>query len=117
MHYVCLVYFEERRLRGLSPAEKQTLDRESLAYDRELEAKGHLVIAHALEPASAAVTLQVRDGRMSSTDGPFRETKEVLGGFIVVEARDLNQAMQLAAGIPLAKLGRIEVRPTLSFDA
>jgi hypothetical protein len=114
MRYVCLVYFEGQKLLALSPGEKATLDRDSLAYDRGLDAKAQLVVAHALAPASAAVTLQVRDGKMSSTDGPFMETKEMLGGFILVEVRDLEQAKEIAAGIPLAKLGRIEVRPILS---
>ncbi|MGO4832161.1 YciI family protein, partial [Rhizobiaceae sp. 2RAB30] len=69
----------------------------------------------ALQPVSTATTVRVRDGRMSTTDGPFAETKEILGGFILVEAEDLDQATKIAAGIPLAKLGSIEVRPIMDL--
>ena len=115
MRYVCLVYLEEAMLGGLSASDKQALDRSSLAYDEELKGRGHLIVAHALEPIASATTIRVRDGRMSATDGPFAETKEVLGGFILIDARDLNEAIRIAANIPLAKLGSIEGRPTMEF--
>ena len=71
----------------------------------------HLIIAQALQGAERAITMRVRDGRLSTTDGPFAETKEVLGGVLLIDARDFNEAVRIAAGIPLAKLGSIEVRP------
>ncbi len=111
MRYLCLVHFEPGVLANLTAAEQQELDRNSLGYDEELKSAGHLVHAEALQSPQSAVLVKVRNGRMSTTDGPFTETKEQLGGFILIEARDLNEAVRLAAGIPLARLGTIEVRP------
>jgi hypothetical protein len=116
MRYICLVYFDPRKLQDMSPEEKAALDRDSGDYDKVLDARGQLVVAEALKSPREAMTVQVRDGRMSTTDGPFMETREVLGGFILVEARDLNEAVRIAAGIPLAKLGSIEVRPIMTWD-
>ena len=117
MKYLCLVYFESSKLAALSPDEKRALDRDSLAYDKELERSGHFITADALQSVEQAATVRVRDGKMSVTDGPFAETKEQLGGFILVDARDMNEAIRLAAGIPLARLGSIEVRPIYEFCA
>jgi len=117
MRYVCLVYFEERALRNLNAHAKQQLDRDSMAYDAELQERGHLVVAHALESVTAAMSVRVRDARMSATDGPFMETKEALGGFVLIEARDLNEAVRIASRIPLAKLGTVEVRPIMNVEA
>lgn len=111
MKYLCLVYFEGRKLAALNEQERVTLDRDSLAYDQWLQDHGHFVAAEALQPVSAAKTVAVRESKTLVTDGPFAETKEVLGGFILVDAADMDTAVRLAAGIPLAKLGRIEVRP------
>ena len=116
MKYLCLVYVEGSKFPSLSPEEQRALDRDSLAYDRELERTGHFIAAEALQSVEQAATVRVRDGRMSVTDGPFAETKEQLGGFILVEARDMNEAIRLAAGIPLAKLGSIEVRPIFNIE-
>jgi len=120
MRYMCLVYYEEKPLGsqlvpgfvvdlGMSGA--QAVAKDINAYDEELKGRGHLIVAHALQPTDSAMTVRVRDGRMSSTDGPFAETKEVLGGFLLIEARDLNEAIRIAAGSPLARVGSIEVRP------
>jgi hypothetical protein len=117
MKYLCLVHFEGPKLAALSPDEKRALDRNSLAYDRELERSGHFVVAEALQSPEDASIVRVRDGKMSVTDGPFAETREQLGGFILIEARDMNEAIRLAAGIPLAKLGSIEVRPIYEIPA
>jgi hypothetical protein len=117
MRYLCLVRAEDNAFAALTTEEKRELDQESLAYDRELERGGHFVAADALQAVAEAVTLRVRDGRLSLTDGPFAETKEQLGGFILIEARDMNEAIRLAAGIPMARLGSIEVRPILKFEA
>ena len=111
MKYLCLVHFAGDVLAALTPAEQRMLDKDSLAYDQELESAGQLIHAQALQSPDSAVLVKVRDGRISTTDGPFSETKEQLGGFILVEARDLNEAVRIAAGIPLASLGTIEVRP------
>jgi hypothetical protein len=109
--YLCLVYFELKHLLALSEAERIELDRDSLAYDVKLKRDGHFLAAEALESPSKSRTVSVRRGKTTVTDGPFAETKEQLGGFILIQARNHAQAVKLGAGIPLAKLGRIEVRP------
>jgi hypothetical protein len=109
--YLCLAYEEEAKLNALSQQEWDSLRRATLAYVEELESKGHLIRTNALKSASAAVTVRVRQGRTSTTDGPFAETKEQLGGFFLIEAADMNEAIRLAARWPSARLGSIEVRP------
>jgi hypothetical protein len=115
MQYVCLVYFDPKKVFG-GGAQAEAVLRDSGAYNDALRASGHMVMDQALQLPDQAMTVQVRDGKMSATDGPFMETKEMLGGFIVIEARDLNEAVRIAAGIPLAKLGSIEVRPVVDFS-
>jgi len=109
--FLGLVHFEGRKLTEMTKVEKATLDRDSLAYDKDLKKRGHLVAAEALQSPSQAKIVNVRGSKMSVTDGPFTETKEQLGGFILVKAKGMREAVKIAAGIPLAKLGRIEVRP------
>lgn len=111
MKYLCLVVFDGRLLDALGPAEKSAFDRECLAYDRTLMAAGQFVHAEALQSPTTARTVAVREGRVLVTDGPFIEAKEHVGGFILIDADSMDQAVQIAAGIPLARLGRIEVRP------
>jgi hypothetical protein len=111
MKYLCLVFVDEGRLRALSPAASQTLDDESLAYDRTLRDHGHLLAAEALGPVSTGAVVRLRDGEVMVTDGPFAETHEQVGGFILIDARDLNEAIRLASQIPVLRLGAIEVRP------
>lgn len=115
MKYLCLVYFEPKVLTDLSASEDAELTRESLAYDEELARRGQLILAHALQSVASATTVRVRNGRTLATDGPFAETKEILGGFILIEARDLNEAIQAASGIPLARMGSVEVRPIMDL--
>ncbi|KAJ0340898.1 hypothetical protein COL154_014162 [Colletotrichum chrysophilum] len=110
MQYVCLVYGQESDLNALSPQASARLDADSLAYDRGLERDGKLVIAQALHSARTAKSVRRRGGRKTVTDGPFAETKEQLLGFVMVEAKDLDEALEIAAGIPLAAFGTIEVR-------
>ena len=111
MLYVCLVHFDDKEVfRRMSEAEKRELDIASSGYDRELARSGNLVRAEALQAPESAVLVRVRDGRISATDGPFLETKEQLGGFILIEARDLNDAIRIAGGIPLAELEAVGVR-------
>jgi hypothetical protein len=116
MRFVCLVYFEPETFAALSPGEKATIGRDSMAYDKELDRRGNYIVAEALEPVQKARTTRVRQGRAMTTDGPFAETKEHLGGFILIEAADIDEALEIAAEIPLAKLGSIEVRPVMRFS-
>lgn len=115
MKYLCQVWFDGTVLDTMTKEEKHRLDSDSLGYDRDLMASGHMIHAEALQSPRSAVTVRVRNGETSVTDGPFIETKEYLGGFILIEAKDLNDAIRVAAGIPLARLGSIEVRPIYSF--
>ena len=115
MQYVCLIYFDPKIVFNQSPESNAVLAAVG-PHNDELKASGHFVMGQALALSSDAITLQVRDGKMSTTDGPFMETKEMLGGFVMIEARDLNEAVRLAAGIPFAKLGHIEVRPVPDFS-
>ena len=117
MKYLCQVWFDGAVLGARTKEEKAELGTNSLNYDKALAESGHLIVAHALQPPTSAVTVRVRSGEMSVTDGPFAETKEALGGFILIEAKDLNEAIRIAAGIPLARLGAIEVRPIHEFGA
>ena len=115
MKFLCLVYMEPGALDRLSAAERERLDRDSRAYDEALMAAGAFVAASALQPVRTARTLRVRGGRKSVTDGPFAETKEVLIGFIFIEAADMPAAEAIAEAIPMARYGTIEVRPELVF--
>jgi hypothetical protein len=99
-----LVYGEEQALQAMD-------DRHCVAYDEEIRRSGHCVASEALQPVASATTVRVRNGKVSVTDGPFAETKECLAGFYMIEARDLNEAIQIASRIPPAALGCIEVRP------
>lgn len=111
MRFLCLAYEEEAKLNALTPSEWDELRRETLTYKDELDAAGYLIIAHALKSVRTATTVRVREGSPSMTDGPFAETKETLGGFFLIEAKDLDQALKIAAKWPSARLGSIEVRP------
>ena len=115
MRYACLVYYDPQQLFGGSPAAKAALY-ECASYDDKPKEAGHLVSGEALELPDGAMTVRVRDGKMSAVDGPFMETKEMLGGFTVIEARDLNEAVQIAGRHPYAKLGFIEVRPVVDYS-
>jgi hypothetical protein len=109
--YLCLAYEEEPKLNALSRGEWDLLRRETLDYVQELRQKGHLLSAEPLQSTKTAATVRVRDGKLSVTDGPFAETRETLGGFFLIEARDLNEAIRIASRWPSARLGSIEVRP------
>jgi hypothetical protein len=111
MKYLCLVYVEEKNLHAMSKHEIDALVGESLAYDDDLRKSGHFIVAGALQPVQTATTVRIRNRRLSTTDGPFAETKEQLGGFVFIDARDLNDAIRVASKIPMARLGAIEVRP------
>jgi hypothetical protein len=111
MKYLCLIYFEETAMDALSENDRQTLVREANAYEAALKASGQMLASSPLQRVASATTVRMRNGKLSTTDGPFAETKEQLGGFILVEARDLNEAIRIAANSPLAKHCSIEVRP------
>jgi hypothetical protein len=111
MRYLCLVYFEPVTFEGMPAEEGRTLNRDSLAYDDELRTSGHYIASNALQSVQSAVTVRVRNKRISTSDGPFAETKEHLGGFILIDAATLDEAVRIASGIPMAKYGSVEVRP------
>jgi hypothetical protein len=113
MKYLCLVYSEEEKLHSLPESPK---DSECLAYANSLHESGHLLASAPLESVQTATTVRVRGGKVSVTDGPFAETKEQLAGFYMIEARDLNEAIQIAAKIPPARVGSIEVRPVRQLN-
>ncbi len=111
MKYLCLAYEEEHKLRVLSKAEWDSLRGETLSYVEELRRGGHFLSAEALQSTQTAMTVRVRNSTLSVTDGPFAETKETLGGFFLINARDLNEAIQVASRWPSARFGSIEIRP------
>jgi hypothetical protein len=100
----------------MTEQEHRQLTDEALEYDDVLRRGGHFITANALQPVSSASTVRVRNGKVSVTDGPFAETNEQIGGFILIEAKDLNEAIQLASGIPPIRLGGIEVRPIMELS-
>jgi hypothetical protein len=116
LKYLCLVYAEEQRIAALSGSEWDALVAENLALCEELRQSGHYVSASPLDSVETAATVRVRDGKPSTTDGPFAETKEQLGGYYLIEARDLDEAIQVAGRIPGARLGSVEVRRILAHD-
>jgi hypothetical protein len=116
MRFLCLVYFKPETLDALSASEKAALTRDSMTYNEELRQRNHYIAAEALEPVRNARTIRVRRNKASVIDGPFAETKEVVGGFILITAGGMDEALEIAAGIPLAKLGSIEVRPVMQMS-
>ena len=116
MKYLCLIYDEEKTWSGLSKDEAEKLMGDYFAFTDDIKRSGHYVAGEALQPVQTATTVRVRSGKVSTTDGPFAETKEQLAGFYLVEARDLEEAIQIASRIPSAKLGSIEVRPVQVFE-
>jgi hypothetical protein len=104
MKYLCLVYLDEKRLNELP-------DEDCVEFDAGIRSSGHCIASEALQSVQTATTVRVRSGKVSITDGPFAETKEQLAGFYMIEARDLNEAIQIASKIPPARVGSIEVRP------
>ena len=112
MKYLCLGYHEERIFDELSPSEGQAFGEECAAYEESLRSGGHFVEGIALERAANAATLRFERGRATITDGPFAETKEQLGGVMVLEANDLNHAIQLVSQMPCMRFGgSLEIRP------
>ena len=117
MKYICLGYYDEKKWETMSESEQNTLMDECCAYDDVLRKSGHYVDGEALQSARNATTLRWRNGKVSVTDGPFIETKEMLGGILVLEAKDLNEAIQLMSKHPGVKVGPFEIRATEDMDA
>jgi hypothetical protein len=111
MRYLCLIHLDEKQLQAMPARDLDALNAEHLDYDDALRRSGQFIEAEALEPTRATTCVRVRNGRMSVIDGPFAETKEQIAGFFLIEARDLNDAIQVAANIPAARYGTVEVRP------
>lgn len=115
MKYLCMVIIDEKKLNAMSSSERRKLDDESLEFDEALRKSGHLLAAQALQGVETATTIRAPGGKVSVTDGPFTETNEQIGGFVLIEARDLNEAIQLASKIPPMRLGCIEIRPIMEL--
>ena len=111
MKFMCLAYEDEADLKALSQREWDALRGETQAYVESLQKGGHLISTYALQTIRTAATVKVRNGERLVTDGPFAEAKELIGGYFIVEARDREEAIALAAGWPSARFGAIEVRP------
>ena len=115
MKYLCLIYDDEKLWPSMPKAEAEAMMGEYFAFTEAVKKSGHYLGGNALQPTSTATCVRVRHGKTTTTDGPFAETKEQLGGYYLVEARDLNDAIQVAARIPGAKMGTVEVRPIQTY--
>ena len=117
MKYLCLIYDEEKTLETMPKTESDAFMGEYFAFTDGIKKSGHYLGGEALQPVQTATTVRIRNGKLSTTDGPFAETKEQLGGFYMITARDLNDAIQVASKIPSARTGSIEVRPIMEFPS
>jgi hypothetical protein len=117
MKYLCIVFCEESKLEALTPTELQALDDESLAYDQVLREKDHLLAAQALQSVRSAATVRIKNGKPLVTDGPFAETREQIGGFLLIEAKDMDEAIKIAWKVPVLRIAAIEVRPIKELHA
>ncbi len=113
MKYLCLIYSNEHTLHSHPDSPR---DDECLAYAQSVQASGHMLAAEPLESVQTATTVRKRNGKVLITDGPFAETKEQLAGFYLIDARDLNEAIQIAANVPAARVGSVEVRPVRTLN-
>ena len=119
MKYICLGYLEPAKFEGMTEDERNAVLDECFEYNDHLRANGHLVAEVALQPPETAVTLHWKKGKVATTDGPYAETKELIGGIQIIEARDLNHAVQLVSQLPGFKygLGPVEIRPVADLSA
>jgi hypothetical protein len=115
MQYLCLIYTDESADARMTREEGQAVMGEYFAFTEGIKKSGHYVGGNPLQPTKTASTVRVRQGKMSTTDGPFAETKEQLGGYYLIEAKDLNDAIQVASKIPAARSGSVEVRPIMKM--
>jgi hypothetical protein len=116
MKYLCLIYNREKNREGFSKEQWESLKDEYGAFTESIRSSGHHLGGEGLDPTATARTVRVRNGKVSATDGPFAETQEQLGGYYLIEARDLNDAIQVASRIPSARMGSIEVRPIMELN-
>ena len=115
MRYLCLIYDEEKKVQKMPKSESDAFMGEYFAFTDNIKKSGQYIGGEALQPVNTATTVRVRNGKLSTTDGPFAETKEQLGGYYLINAKDLNEAIQVASKIPSAKIGSVEVRPIMEF--
>jgi hypothetical protein len=116
MKYLCLVHIDGEAIGKLNEAEGKDLDRRSIEYDKGLERRGVYITSDALQGPETAKIVRARGGKVSTTDGPYAETKEHLGGFILIDASGMDEAVEIAAKIPVGQYGTIEVRPIMQID-
>jgi hypothetical protein len=116
MQYMLLIYESEANLRKMSEQERGAMFAEYMKFTDDIRKSGRFLAGAPLQPTPTATTVRVRDGKRLTTDGPFAETKEQLGGYYLVDAKDLDEAMALAARIPSARAGSIEVRPVMAMN-
>jgi len=116
MKYLLFCCHEEKKLDSMSESECGAIMDETSVYCEALQKSGHLILAEPLESVQTAMTVRVRNGKLSVTDGPFAETKEQVGGFFLINARDFNEAIQLASKFPSARFGSLEVRPVRELN-
>jgi hypothetical protein len=117
MKYICLGYIDQDRFASLPEQERNAMIDACMAYDDELRARGHFAGGEGLVHARNAATLKFRDGSVQVTDGPYAETKEQLGGILILEARDMNEAIQLMSRHPGVRMGPFEIRPAADLEA
>jgi hypothetical protein len=116
MQYLLLIYENEKRWSTMTEANRNAEMAEYTTFTEDIQKSGKLVAGDALQPTTTATTVRVREGKRLTTDGPFAETKEQLGGYYLVNAKDLDEALAVAARIPAARTGSIEVRPIMTFE-
>ena len=115
MQYLLLIYDPEKTWATMPEAERNQMFTEYMTFTNDIKTSGHYRAGDALQPTHTATTVRVRDGKTSVTDGPFAETREQLGGYYLIEAKDLDEATGIAARIPSARLGSIEIRPVMNY--
>ena len=116
MRYLCLIYDDEKKWEGLSQKEQEAGMAEYGAFTESVKKNGHWIAAERLQPVQTATTVRIRNGKLSTTDGPYAETKEQIGGILILEARDLNHAIQLMSKHPGVKAGPFEIRPAAELS-
>ena len=117
MKYLCMIYADERSFGALPKDQMDSMIKEYMSFTEDIKKSGQYIGGNPLQPTQTATTVRVRQGKISTTDGPFAETKEQLGGYYLINAKDLNEAIQVASRIPGARYGSIEVRPILEHMA
>jgi len=115
MQYMLLIYDAEKTWEDMPEAEKNRLFGEYMQFTNDIKASGHFIAGDALQPVRTATSVRVRGGKTSTTDGPFAETREQLGGYYLINAKDLDEATKIAARIPSATIGTIEIRPVMNY--